>query len=72
MCCAEPRWHAWPMGSVPVIAEGVETKQQLGFLAREGCAEIQGYLIGRPQPIAHYRDVVGGVGRGTDSVALAG
>jgi diguanylate cyclase (GGDEF)-like protein len=57
---------------LPVIAEGVETKQQLGFLAREGCAEIQGYLIGRPQPIAHYRDVVGGVGRGGDSVALAG
>jgi EAL domain-containing protein (putative c-di-GMP-specific phosphodiesterase class I) len=41
-----------------VIAEGVETEAQLAFLAAEGCAEIQGYLIGRPQPIAHYRSVV--------------
>ncbi|MEH2475741.1 diguanylate cyclase (GGDEF)-like protein [Nitrobacteraceae bacterium AZCC 2161] len=43
---------------LPVIAEGVETEAQLAFLAAEGCAEIQGYLIGRPQPIAHYRSVV--------------
>ena len=47
---------------LPVIAEGVETKEQLAFLANEGCAELQGYLIGRPQPIAHYRDVVSGFG----------
>jgi EAL domain-containing protein (putative c-di-GMP-specific phosphodiesterase class I) len=61
---------------LPVIAEGVETKQQLAFLAGEGCAQIQGYLIGRPQPIACYRGVVSGVGQesGQDSgrVALAG
>jgi diguanylate cyclase (GGDEF)-like protein len=45
---------------LPVIAEGVETVAQLAFLAEEGCAEIQGYLIGRPQPIAHYHNVVMG------------
>jgi len=45
---------------VPVLAEGVETSEQLHFLAKEGCAEIQGYLIGKPHPIAHYRDVVNG------------
>jgi diguanylate cyclase (GGDEF)-like protein len=45
---------------LPVIAEGVETAKQLAFLAAEGCAEVQGYLIGRPQPIAHYSDVVAG------------
>jgi diguanylate cyclase (GGDEF)-like protein/PAS domain S-box-containing protein len=44
---------------LPVIAEGVETEAQLAFLAKEGCNQVQGYLIGRPQPIAHYRDVVG-------------
>jgi diguanylate cyclase (GGDEF)-like protein len=44
--------------SLPVIAEGVETEEQLAFLAKEGCDEVQGYLIGRPQPIAHYRQVV--------------
>jgi diguanylate cyclase (GGDEF)-like protein len=45
---------------LPVIAEGVETEAQLAFLIDEGCGEIQGYLIGRPQPIAHYRHVVAG------------
>ena len=57
---------------LPVIAEGVETEQQLAFLASEGCAQIQGYLIGRPQPIACYRDVVSGVERDSARVALAG
>jgi diguanylate cyclase (GGDEF)-like protein len=42
---------------LPVIAEGVETKSELEFLRREGCHEIQGYLIGRPQPIATYADL---------------
>lgn len=45
---------------LPVIAEGVETVAQLSFLAAEGCAEIQGYLIGRPHPITHYQNVVTG------------
>jgi len=44
---------------LPVIAEGVETEDQRAFLARERCHEIQGYLIGRPRPIADYADIVG-------------
>jgi diguanylate cyclase (GGDEF)-like protein/PAS domain S-box-containing protein len=47
---------------LPVIAEGVETAAQLAFLTEEGCDEVQGYLIGRPHPIAHYSGVVSGVG----------
>jgi diguanylate cyclase (GGDEF)-like protein len=43
---------------LPIIAEGVETEAQFAFLADEGCAEVQGYLIGRPYPIQRYRDVV--------------
>ena len=43
---------------LPVLAEGVETKEQLAFLAREGCDEVQGYLIGRPRPIAEYASVL--------------
>jgi len=34
--------------AIPILAEGVETEAQLAFLAREGCAEVQGYLLGRP------------------------
>ncbi|HWM47640.1 MAG TPA: EAL domain-containing protein [Xanthobacteraceae bacterium] len=45
--------------NVPVLAEGVETDRQLEFLAAETCDEVQGYLIGRPQPIEDYAAVVG-------------
>jgi len=44
---------------LPVLAEGVETRAQLEFLAREACQEVQGFLIGRPLPIADYAAVVG-------------
>jgi diguanylate cyclase (GGDEF)-like protein/PAS domain S-box-containing protein len=44
---------------LPVVAEGVETKEQLKFLADESCDEIQGYFIGRPKPIADYVDLIG-------------
>jgi diguanylate cyclase (GGDEF)-like protein/PAS domain S-box-containing protein len=45
--------------NLPVVAEGVETEEQLRFLASENCNEIQGYLVGRPQPIDEYAEVVG-------------
>jgi diguanylate cyclase (GGDEF)-like protein/PAS domain S-box-containing protein len=35
---------------VPVLAEGVESEAQLAFLREEGCAEVQGYLLGPPVP----------------------
>ena len=46
--------------NLPVVAEGVETQEQLAFLEGEGCDEIQGYLIGRPRPIAEYSAWIGG------------
>ena len=42
-----------------IVAEGVETIDQLAFLAREGCDGVQGYLLGKPLPIGKYADLVG-------------
>ena len=44
---------------LPALAEGVETNEQLQTLLREGCDEMQGYLIGRPGPIAQYAEMTG-------------
>lgn len=38
--------------NIPVLAEGVESSHQLAMLKREGCDEAQGFLLGRPGPLA--------------------
>jgi diguanylate cyclase (GGDEF)-like protein/PAS domain S-box-containing protein len=48
--------HALEMS---IVAEGVETQEQLGFLAEEGCDAVQGYFIGKPLPIGQYAALVG-------------
>jgi len=45
--------------ALPVIAEGVETMEQMSFLERENCSEVQGFLVGRPAPIEQYAELVG-------------
>ena len=35
-----------------VVAEGVETEEVMGLLARLGCDTAQGYHLGRPMPLA--------------------
>jgi diguanylate cyclase (GGDEF)-like protein/PAS domain S-box-containing protein len=42
-----------------IVAEGVETQEQLGFLAEQGCDAVQGYFIGKPLPIEQYDALVG-------------
>ncbi|MGN6311869.1 MAG: sensor domain-containing protein [Xanthobacteraceae bacterium] len=44
-----------------IVAEGVETYEQLCFLADESCDVIQGFFIGRPAPIEQYAAMVGRV-----------
>jgi len=37
-----------------VVAEGVETPDQLAFLTSIGCHEYQGYLFSKPLPVAEF------------------
>jgi diguanylate cyclase (GGDEF)-like protein len=57
---------------VPVIAEGVETQEQLDFLAEANCDQIQGYILGKPQPITHYADIVYGPAESVLALRAAG
>jgi EAL domain-containing protein (putative c-di-GMP-specific phosphodiesterase class I) len=58
--------------SVPIAAEGVETREQLDFLSSEACDEIQGYLIGHPHPIEDYAEITGRGDAATPPLARAG
>ena len=41
---------------LPVIAEGVETKEQAQFLSDIGCDYHQGYLYSKPMPIEEFEE----------------
>ncbi|MGK5019762.1 putative bifunctional diguanylate cyclase/phosphodiesterase [Janthinobacterium sp. LB2P10] len=36
--------------TLSVVAEGVETEEQMHFMASRGCQYVQGYLTGKPMP----------------------
>jgi diguanylate cyclase (GGDEF)-like protein/PAS domain S-box-containing protein len=45
--------------NISIVAEGVETQEQLSFLADEACDQVQGYFLGKPAPIADYAEWIG-------------
>jgi diguanylate cyclase (GGDEF)-like protein/PAS domain S-box-containing protein len=54
---------------VPIMAEGVETQEQLDFLRKANCCRVQGYFIGKPAPIKQYSALVGVAGGNTTEPA---
>ena len=52
-----------------VIAEGVETEEQLAFLRRENCAEMQGFLYSRPLAAAEFEQALRGAPRAAVSAS---
>lgn len=53
-----------------VIAEGVETHVQHGFLAQCGCRAFQGYLFGRPVPLEQFEASLHAWHTGTNPATL--
>ncbi|WFS62209.1 EAL domain-containing protein [Pseudodesulfovibrio thermohalotolerans] len=47
-----------------IVAEGVETAGQLGFLEREGCRFVQGYFFYKPMSVSQVDSLLEGQRRG--------
>lgn len=43
---------------LPIIVEGVETQEQINFLADLGCRYMQGYFFHRPMPVCDFEDMI--------------
>ncbi|WP_417677358.1 putative bifunctional diguanylate cyclase/phosphodiesterase [Roseibium sp.] len=57
--------------NIPVLAEGVETEDQLSFLEAEGCQSVQGFLFGRPLRLEQCEELIREEMQGRLSIPLA-
>jgi diguanylate cyclase (GGDEF)-like protein len=44
--------------NIPVLAEGIETREQVNYLLAEGCQYAQGYYYSRPIPAKKLREML--------------
>ncbi len=44
--------------NLKVVAEGVETREQLEFIRGVGCDQFQGFLVGRSMTASHFEDAL--------------
>jgi len=44
--------------SIDAVAEGVETQEQMDFLAGYGCTRMQGFLFAHPVPVEKFRTLL--------------
>ncbi|HWB32668.1 MAG TPA: EAL domain-containing protein [Acidobacteriaceae bacterium] len=56
--------------NLKVVAEGVETDEQLDFLLRRNCDGAQGYYFSEPVPMERIRDVARQIRRRRDATVL--
>lgn len=52
-----------------VVSEGLETVEQQAFLEAHGCDYLQGYLLGRPVPLADLRPLLERLQRQSEGVS---
>ena len=41
-----------------ILAEGIEKKEQVEFLAAQGCDMIQGYYFAKPVPVGEFEKML--------------
>lgn len=56
---------------MPIIAEGVESREQADFLRSIGCHYVQGYYYARPMSVAEYEILEASSGKEAEMIALS-
>ena len=42
---------------IPLLCEGVETKEQINFLKKSGCSIVQGFYFAKPMPVEDFEKI---------------